>query len=157
MSKRSSSSSLLKRNSINEKYYAQDSNPSFNQFGKNYHFIDEEGRLYQIATRNNNIFDNEKFNMNKKNSLNKPLKCYKSNDNYIKFFVKLPNKYINWFFDKDLNKAMILNQKSLIEHDNKRFIVKIKSAFKKNEKRRTGTVFIHGLPEFICNEILNSK
>jgi len=150
--KKQNNNRFFKGVKINEKYYAEDNNPNFNQFGKNYHFIDEKGRLYKIATRNNQIFENEKFKQYNKEEDNRILKCYKSNDNYIKLFVKLPEKDINWFFDKDLNKEIILRS---IKDDNELYIIKIKQAFKKNIKRRTGTVFIQGINESLCNEILN--
>jgi hypothetical protein len=148
---------LLKLNKINEKYYAEDSNPNFSQFGKDYHFIDEKGRLYKIATHNNQIFDNERFKYyteeERRRKGEKSLKCYKSGDGYIKFFVKLPEKDIPWFFDKDLNKEMILRSKD--DKEDGFHLIKVKQAFKKNVKRRTGTVFIQGINEIECNEILN--
>jgi hypothetical protein len=147
---------------VNEEYYARDDNPNFYQF-QSYHFKDEEGRLYEIATDNKQIFQNKRFASSYKKT---PLtydrgiltkkkekkKCIATTEGYIKLFVKLPSsKGAKWFFPSSLNRTFHVKER----YTNTEIGFKIRSAFKYNQKRLTGTIFVSNLNKSYCNQLLN--
>jgi len=157
---------MLKCQKINEKYYALDNNPSFFQFGKNYHFYDKQGRIYQIASKNKNIFQNTQFkpkNMQKKNDDTHKKECLHNSYNYVTLFVKLKNPTVQWFTHKDINKTIILHRKIKDRNYKKEYemegnaSIKLKAFFKNNQKRRTGTIQVTGLDIGECNILLNQS
>lgn len=136
---------------INEQYYHINNHPSFYQFGRDYDFADNKGRKYRIAEKNKNTFQNTKFKP--KNTLkdkSKTKKAFVNTYGYIKMFIKL-NQDAEWYTRKDIDKILILVNRKTKEQVN----VKLKSFFKSDHKRRTGEIFVSGLSEIKCNEILN--
>ena len=171
-----SSSTIRRResNKVNELYYARDNNPNFYQFSE-YHFRDREGRLYKIADYNQQsspVLNNNRFTVNKERGKsryqtsplmrfdttnnnnfkeNRRRQCYVSSDGYIKMFVKLPNSSVRWFNASSIDKLI-----STREGKSKDGVVfKLRQAFRYNEKRRTGTIYVSGLNKTYCNNLLN--
>jgi hypothetical protein len=143
-------SSFFRSDNVNELYYARDNTPNFHQF-KTYHFKDDEKRLYMITEKSNKIFENEKFGYQKSSSSQRK-KCIVSNEGYIKLFVKLPNSKVSWFSTSMLNRAFYITEKISKE----RILIKIRGAFKFNQKRLTGTIFISNVTSSYCNTLLNA-
>ena len=139
---------------VNEEYYYKDNNPNFFQFGKNYHFFDDKDRVYIIATKNKDIFNNPKFKVhNLKNKMkDKEIKhCLVNNYGYVTLFVKLLNPNAKWFSNREIGKFI-----TLINHKTKESIqVKLKFIAKSNIKRRTGTIQVSGVDTSFWDEILN--
>jgi len=138
---------MSRADDLNEEYYARDNNPSFYQFGSAYHFVDDAGRQYQLATRNRATFQNTRF---KPRRAPLPARCVVNSYGYVTCFVKLAHGS-KWFGARDINVPLLLREKrnaaTILE-------VRVKQALKVRPTRRTGTVQLSGLSEFYCNALL---
>lgn len=142
---------------VNELYYARDNNPNFYQF-KSWHFTDEYGRMYKIASDEDKVFENERFAhpnsrpWYKTTSLNKKRKkCVVNADGFIKLFVKLSSPTVKWFSSLSINRSIELHEKD----SDRTIIVKLRGVFKYNEKRRTGTIYVSNVNKSYMNDLLN--
>lgn len=145
---------MIRAKKVNELYYARDNNPSFYQFKKNYHFIDSEERQYMIAVKNKQVFQNTRFkNKNTQASMvGKVLEPVITNYGFTKLYVKLANPTSTWFTQRDINKVLILYDKSQNAYQ-----VVLKSHEKHNVSRRTGTIYVKGLNKVDLLTLLNAE
>ena len=151
---------VVRSNRINEAYYAMDNCPSYRQF-KGYHFYDEKGRLYTIADKNNEVFQNERLRYDKRQEGNErrlyqtsPLKrkeCVVDSSGFIKLFVRLSNSSLAWFNTASIDKTLYVKERR--SHENISF--KLRSTFKFNPKRLTGIIHVSNLNRSYCNRLLN--
>lgn len=145
-----------------ERYYAMDNTPTFNQF-KGYHFIDNEGRMYKIAVDDGKIFENERFaHPNPRPSYQttslqprKQKKCVTNADGFVKLFVKLPNQSVKWFSSQSIDRSLVLTVQRKKNGREGSLTVKLRAAYKFNEKRRTGTIYISHVNKNYINDLLN--
>ncbi len=148
---------------LNESYYARHNTPTFNQFVGRYHFVDDEGRQYMLATKSNEVSQNLNFQMKKKKGApSKPKKCVMNSLGYIKLFVKLPRGQAErkWFKDSDIKKKFILKYKRdkgvlTPNIDRMLYEVKLISTEKTTASRATGSIYVKGLDCDTCNNLLN--
>jgi len=158
---------MIRSDHMNERYYALTNAPTFRQFIGKYHFVDKLGRQYMIATKNDQIFQNERVQFKNKSSRlkeDKKVECVKDSFNFIKFFVKLPDSNVKWFGSNDIDKSFELyyvqrtsgdKSKSKESYDREKpFIIQIKYTEKPLYNRSTGIVFIKGLSIETCNTLL---
>jgi hypothetical protein len=143
----------MRASKVNELYYAKDNTPSFYQFKQNYHFIDDQGRQYMIATKNRQVFQNTRFKntqpSSRRNDLKEPVI---NNYDFVKLYVKLGDPSVRWFGYKDINQTLVLSDK----HRSTQYAVILKSHEKHNVKRRTGTIYVKGLSREVLLRLLNS-
>ena len=128
---------------INEKYYMMNNQPSFSQFGEDYHFYDDEERQYMIANENRDVFQNKRLRYTPDSK-----RCISNNYNEITLYVKLP-RGVKWFSRNDTR----LTIHTRIGGET--FPIVIKSTMNGQEKRRTGTIIVSGLGRSICDRLLN--
>lgn len=133
---------------LNYKYYAENNDISFSQFGKDYHFTDAEGRQYIIGTENERPFANARFGTDRPGSL----KCYINEWDYARLYVKLPKKTVPWFSSDDVDRPLRL---SLHGGDEREVTVIVRQLEKTSVKRRTGVIYVSGLTRSFCNAVLN--
>lgn len=124
---------------VNEAYYARNNHPNFYQFPSKYDFFDEEGRIYVIARKNKQIFQNARFDTpNTQKTKNNPVA---NNYGYIKLFVKLPSPDVDWFTRNNINKSISLTHKATM----RRIDVVLKIDEKSNSHLRTGAIWVANL------------
>lgn len=130
---------------INEDYYAKNNEPSYYQFGDDYHFYDDDNRKYMIATENDDVFQNEllRFSPNTRKT---------RSDVYgeVTLYVKLSPKS-EWFEERMLGKPYIIYGKK----DGLEYPIRLSSIYRASYKRRTGTVTVKGLGKVTCDAILS--
>ena len=132
---------------INETYYAKNNEPSFYQFGKNYHFYDDDGRKYMIATENDDTFQNKLLRTT-------PDTLKTKSDSYgeVTLYVKL-SPTSDWFEERQVGKPFVIySRKEGLE-----FVIQLSSIYRESYKRRTGTVTVKGLGKLTCNAILANQ
>jgi hypothetical protein len=136
----------------NEKYYALFDHPSFNQFGDNYHFTDEAGRRYQLATDNDDTFQNHLLRGGPDGT-----HCVQDGWGHIKLFVKLYKRQSEWFSDQQLDRPLVLYGRGR-GHNKVTYVVRIESTHKPDYKHRTGQIFVSGgLTPLLCNALLREQ
>jgi hypothetical protein len=135
---------------INESYYAKDNNPSFYQFKKTYHFYDDYDRQYIIASKNGQVLQNTRFKSTRDEKKKKVPEPVINNYGYAKLYVKLADPASPWFSRTDINKPLILHERTTGEQSrssssSSSIIVELMSHEKVKANRRTGTVFLKGV------------
>jgi len=140
---------------VNNPYYTAITDyPKSGSFKNDYHFSDNEGRLYKIVSNfNKSIFtlgNNKTKKDFYKNGEGEKLECSVIN-NSIELFVKLPQK-LEWFNMNKQNKIQIKNNK-----DDTIFNIIIVSYHCGTAKSRTGRIFVNGLNKTYCNNLLNTR
>lgn len=133
----------MRTDSINERYYAINNQPSFPQLKKDYHFYDNEGRFYWIVEENDDTFQNK----NLRQSPDKG-RCVSPSYGTILLNVKLKRGAI-WFDENQLDR-----ERSIQTLDGERCIIKIVSIENGRGKRRTGTIEVKGLDKEFCNYLI---
>ena len=96
-----------------EVYYSSTNCPNFNEFGKDYHFIDLQGRQYMIAYESGDLLHRSKFTSSDEIDSQKKkrlLKCVYDEFGFIKLYVKLPYPEVKWFFSDDIDEPIQLYQ-----------------------------------------------
>ena len=136
---------------LNERYYARDNQPSFYQFGQDYHFYDDEGRLYRVAVQNNRVFQNERLRMGADGPARGLRRCQVEQYGAVVLYVKLARRETAWFGDRAIGRTLLLYER----RSHEAFVVRLRTAFKHNTKRRTGTVTVSGLGSALCDTLLN--
>lgn len=139
---------------INERYYALDNQPNYNQLKGKAHFRDDEGREYTIAVENKQIFQNERLIYHKDGENDVEKNCIINNYGDVTLYVRLTKGSTSWFDGKSIKKPIVLYR---IDNDNYSYYVILRSAFKYNQSRLTGTVTIGELDPNLCRELLNKK
>ncbi len=129
-----------------ELYYARDNAPTARQFGDNYHFVDAEGRLYQIAAANGAVFQNRRF---KQPARQEAQRCVVNTFGYVTLYVRL-KPGVAWFGARDLDHPFVLR-----DREDEELGVRLRQLIKISPKRRSGTVLVSGLPANYCNALLN--
>jgi hypothetical protein len=128
---------------INEDYYARNNHPSYGQF-EVYHFVDDEKRKYKIATENEDTYQNELLRFSPDSQ-----RCRSDTYGEVTLYVKLAPK-TNWFEEGQIGKAFIIyNKKNKEEH-----VVQLKSIYRADYKKRTGSITVGGLGKLVCDGIL---
>ena len=137
---------------INERYYARNNTPSFYQFKDTYQFNDDQGRLYKIATKNRQVFENTKFKNKRARSAVQGMHSepFINSYGFTKLYVKLGNPLTPWFGHKDIGKTLVLQAR-----DGTNYAVVLKSHEKTTEKRRTGSIMVKGLDKVTLNRLLS--
>ena len=130
---------------INHEYYARNNEPSFSQFGKDYHFYDDEERQYMIANENKDVFQNKRLRYTPDSK-----RCISNNYNEITLYVKLPSG-TKWFSENDTGRSHTIYTRI----GNESFPIVLKGTMKGQEKRRTGTITVSGLGRSVCDRLLN--
>lgn len=147
---------MIRAENFNETYYARRNAPNFNQFKNRYHFIDEHGRQYMIASENKQVFQNTNVQFKPRNSSNikKHYKCVTNSYSHIKMYVKIYKNKMDWFNWKDMNKPITLMKK---DDKSITYTVILKSTDKPEEKAATGIIYVKGIDinVLLCNEMLN--
>jgi hypothetical protein len=123
---------------VNETYYAKNNHPNYNQFPRDYDFFDEVGRLYVIARKNKQLFQNAQFVIRQQPRGVKPIT---NNYGYVKLFVKLSSPDVEWFSRRDINKPLLLTHRETM----RRISVTLKTDEKSNSRRRTGAIWVANL------------
>lgn len=129
---------------INEVYYTQNNHPNFKQFPRDYDFYDDKGRVYLIATKNKQPFQNTRFAMprNHPTVMRQPRRePVKNNYGYTKLFVKLPSSDMQWFTRRDINKPLQLIRRDGTLHVD----VILKNDEKSNPRLRAGAIWVANL------------
>lgn len=142
------------RNYVNEAYYATANTPSFPQFKDKYEFYDDQGRLYKIAVKNRQVFENTRFKNTRIRSTSTRTDArepFINNYGWSKLFVKLGNTNIPWFGHRDMNRRLQLHARDGSET----FIVELKREEKIQAKRRVGIIYVKGLDKRTLHELLN--
>ena len=130
---------------VNEQYYAQNNHPSFYQFPREYDFYDDKGRVYLIAMKNKQPFQNTRFAMprNHPTIMRQPRRePVKNNYGYTKFFVKLPSSDTQWFTRRDINKPLRLTRR---DDATLHVSVVLKCDEKSNPRSRAGAIWVANL------------
>jgi hypothetical protein len=130
---------------LNERYYAENNQPSFPQFGKDYHFYDTNGREYIIADQNRDTFQNKRLRYGPQGK-----HCISNIYDEVTLYVKLP-RGLPWFAPSETGHQLTLLSRTGSES----FTVKISSSMKANPKRRTGNIIVAGLGRSLCDRLLN--
>lgn len=131
---------------LNEHYYAENNRPTFSQFN-DYHFYDDDGRIYMIADENKDVFQNKRLRYTPTGS-----RCVTNNYDEVTLYVKLPRN-IAWFSERDTGHSLQLHARSGTDT----YIITLRTTMKENPKRRTGTITVSGLGRVLCDRILNSR
>lgn len=136
---------------INEKYYARDNQPSYNQLRReNSHFFDSLGRQYTLAVNNGQPFQNLRLQMTNKRVENQ--QCLLDSYGHVTLYVKLVPKETQWFGGQsDLHHPLVLYERVTGQEH----VVELESAHKYSMNRRTGTVTLRGLSLDLCDSLLN--
>lgn len=133
---------------LNEAYYARNNTPSFYQFKKKYHFIDDQDRQYMIATKNRQVFQNTRFKTTKSSKEEPVINNY----GFVKLYVKLADPSSRWFGYSDIGRSLHLYGK---QHGGS-YIVILKAQEKPDRTRRTGIIYVKGLGRETLFTLLNS-
>lgn len=143
---------MIRSDHVNEAYYARRNAPTDNQFVGRYHFVDDQGRQYMIAEKNNQVFQNARLQF-KPHSKKAKKECITNTHGYIKLYVKLPNtRTIHWFTSKEVNKTLFLHP---INDDEAIYEVTLKSSDKPDHRSATGSIYVAGLSPLVCLTLLN--
>ena len=136
--------------SINERYYAMDNQPSFNQLDRHHsHFVDAEGRQYTVAVENRSVFQNKRLQLAESSEARR---CKVNRYGDVELYVKLA-RHTEWFGAQSLGRPLLLQERiSGTEH-----AVTLASAFKGLPQRRTGTITVQGLDEELCTRLVNPR
>jgi hypothetical protein len=164
---------IPRANQINEAYYDRFNEPSFNQFGNVYHFIDTAGRLYRVADQNSDEFQNEMLRSDEtdilgvgggNNTNNRKKECTTDEFGRLKLFVKLRKRTSQWFTDDEVLKPFSITVVN--EHRTRRdkeyqqlytYHIKVENTIITDAKRRTGTVWVRGLNKQLCDTLLMNQ
>jgi hypothetical protein len=151
---------------LNESYYARRNAPTYDQFRNRYHFKDEYNREYMIASKNKQAFQNRRVQFKstgtqEEEEKKKPKSCIRDGFGFIKLFVRVRKNKSLWFFWNDINKPITLipisngNNRGTRNRNRMPIEVILKSTDKPEEKSATGSIYVKGLSESLCNELLN--
>lgn len=141
---------MLRGEYFNEDYYARRNHPTSNQFIGRYHFVDQQGRQYMIATDTKKA---ERPLFKPRTTTKKKKECVLNTNRYVKLFVKLPNtRTFNWFKSRDTNREIVLYDK---DDRNIMYRITLKSSDKADPHSATGSIFVTGLSRIQCNDLLN--
>jgi hypothetical protein len=139
--------SVRQRTNRRELYYARDNTPSYNQFGDQYHFMDSDGRQYQLATQNGAVFQNRRFPQPQQRQ--EAARCVVNTFGYVTLYVRLKTG-VAWFSPLDLDRPLIVR-----DRDGEDVGIRLRQLVKVSPKKRTGTVLVSGLSASYCNALLN--
>lgn len=148
----------IRADKVNEDYYARRNAPTWHQFVGKYHFVDDAGRQYMIAEKNDQVFQNErlkfKFRVTKPlNTRQKPKECVTNLHGHVKLFVKLPNtRTIHWFKHSDINKSLTLYD---VHNNSVIYSVTLMSTDKADRRSATGSIYVKGLTPRECQSFIN--
>lgn len=147
----------------NERYYELYNQPNFYQFGDNYHFTDDEGRRYQIATNNRDAFQNHLL----RGEPDGP-DCVQDGWGNVKLYVKLYRRQSQWFTDQQHDRPLVLYGRHASQRgtsgggdgtkdDRDRYVVRITETHKPDYKHRTGQIYVSGLGPLLCRTLLATQ
>ncbi len=137
---------------INERYYAQDNQPSFNQLKREQcHFVDAQGRQYTLAVANGQVFQNHRLLYPSARANQDSQHPAQDSRGAITLWVKL-GRASEWFGGQSEvgHPLMLKERRTGREH-----VVELTGAFKHSPRRRTGTVTVQGLSLEQCVTLLN--
>ena len=131
---------------INERYYARYNEPSFYQFGNDYHFTDSAGRLYQIANRNSDSFQNRLLREAPDTD-----ECVDDGFGNILLYVKLKRRDSVWFDENMLERPLTIVSRRAPRTE---YQIRVQSTVKPDARRRTGVISVSGLSRTLCQQML---
>jgi hypothetical protein len=138
---------------VNERYYELFNEPSFRQFGNDFHFYDKAGRLYRIASQNGDEFQNQLLRQAATQTAGD--ECVQDTFGHTMLYVKLRSRKTQWFDDDAVDRAMIVYARSTgKDRQPEAHLIRIREMIKPDYKRRTGTIMVSGLTRQQCREIL---
>lgn len=152
---------MIRAEELNLSYYERSNTPNYGEFTGHYHFYDDVGRLYMLADKNKQTFQNGRL-LTPKERLKRAqvrdqhrIQCQFNELGHIKVYVKLPSHEIPWFNPQHRNEALVLHPAPGIITPEKTYTVHLKSNCKPSQVKRRGTVFVSGLSKEFCNKLLN--
>lgn len=153
---------IPRADNINEHYYARNNEPSFNQFKDDYHFYDDENRLYRIASQNDDEFQNELLRGDGgggggglRSTINPQV--VEDEFGHILLYVKLKKRTSVWFDENALDRPVTLYVKQGLGGTSDEYRVRIQSTIKPDYKRRTGSITVSGINKQLCRLLLISS
>lgn len=141
---------------VNERYYARNNEPSFYQFNNSntgYHFYDAEGRLYRIASENNDEFQN--LLLRGPSEQQQRQDCVVDTFGHVLLYVKLRHRTSRWFDENALERPVTLFTHYSASRTPEEYRVRIQSTIKPDYKRRTGAITVSGLSRQLCRLLLS--
>lgn len=142
-----------------ERYYGRDNQPNSRQLSSKIHFRDKEGREYSIAVKNDQILQNDRFNMRRDDTGSgggggggKRKICIIDRRGGVTLYVRLVDGASSWFGSKAIGKPLLLRR---IDNDDYAYEATLHSAFRYDQRRCAGTVIVTGLDPFLCEQLLN--
>jgi hypothetical protein len=133
---------------INERYYALNNCPTFNQFVGRYEYVDPEGRQYIVARQHDPqaspAYENLKFDwrpewQQQQGALALPVK---NNQGHTKLFCKLAQTEQHWFSPLQMHQTLELQP---VHNRQQTLRCRLESEYKPNHRRRTGILWVSGL------------
>lgn len=139
----------MRRGNVNEAYYAKNNDINFRDFGRNYHFVDDQQRQYRIAVQSDQIFAARRLRID---DAQPPYRCVVDLWGYVRLYVKLPRPGIEWFSADDVDRPLDLYPRG---YPGTTITVAVRQLEKPSAKRRTGIVYVSGLSADVCDALLN--
>lgn len=155
---------MIRAENLNERYYALSNEPNLSHIKKHYQFEDRKGRLYMLAEKNRQIFQNERLAYREHRHRGRAT-CDTNHAGYIKFYVGLSDPSVQWFGARDINHDITLFPRHTIPPTTttttttnssvRPLLVTLKTTFKPSQKKRRGTIHVRGISREQCDELLN--